>query len=329
MKIANLSELLALPNLAHDLAEVEREMLRAVGPAHPSLALPARRMISGKGKRLRPTLVLAAAALGQPGAAVPAAAAVELVHIGTLVHDDIIDHSTTRWGAPTVVAQEGSTSALLVGDYLLALAGVLAAEAGADAGRLIAQTVAQLCAGQSQEQADAFNASRGVAGYLESIGGKTAALLSAACRLGGLCGGLPAAQVEALAAYGEAFGLAFQLTDDLLDLTAPAAAVGKPAGHDLSEGVYTLPLLLALEGPAGPKLRAQLGNVPAIPPDYAKILTTIREAGAIDATLGRIRHYNATAVAALAIFAPTPTLAGLAAFPQRYLEWALAKLPAI
>jgi heptaprenyl diphosphate synthase len=330
MKISQLSEILALPGLARDLAEVEREMLRAVAPAHPSLSEPARRVIESRGKRLRPTLVLAAAGLGlsDRSKVIAAAAAIELIHIGTIVHDDIIDHAATRWGTPTISSQEGSTAALLVGDYLLALAGSQAAAAGPEAPQIISQTIAALCAGQSHEQAEAFNADRTVEGYLESIRGKTAALLSAACRLGGLTAGLPDESTTALAAYGESFGMAFQLTDDLLDLLSTPESVGKPAGHDIGEGVYTLPLLLALQSPAGPSLRPMLGEHPATPPNQAKILAILLAEGAVDATMDRIRQYNASAVEALAQLPESPIQAGLAALPGTYMDWATTKITA-
>lgn len=291
-------------------------MLATLAAAPPELAGPSRRVILAGGKRLRPALVLAAAACaegpqGRP-AAIQAAAAIELVHTGTLIHDDIMDAADTRRGQPTISAQEGSDVALMAGDYLLAQAGVLAAGIGADAAALLSATVAEMSAGQARELAALYDAGRTAAGYRLAIHGKTAALMAAACRLGGLVGGLPGPRLNALGAYGEAFGLAFQIADDLDDLES-----------DLAAGVYNLPVVLGLHGPSAAQLSPMLGRRPARPLDTDRAIEILRQAGSIPAAAAEASHYLAEAKAALATFEPTPVVNGLAALPQLSVGQAL------
>lgn len=290
-------------------------MLATLAAAPPELAGPSRRVILAGGKRLRPALVLAAAVCtGRPAGpgVIQAAAAIELVHTGTLIHDDIMDAADTRRGQPTISAQEGSDVALMAGDYLLAQAGVLAAGIGADAAALLSATVAEMSAGQARELAALYDAGRTAAGYRLAIHGKTAALMAAACRLGGLVGGLPGPRLNALGAYGEAFGLAFQIADDLDDLES-----------DLAAGVYNLPVVLGLHGPSAAQLSPMLGRRPARPLDTDRAIEILRQAGSIPAAAAEASHYLAEAKAALATFEPTPVVNGLAALPQLSVGQAL------
>ncbi|WP_040783771.1 polyprenyl synthetase family protein [Nocardia pneumoniae] len=199
---------------------------------------------------VRPTLTLLSYyLLTDPAApaddrAVRAAAAVELLHLGSLYHDDVIDHAYERRGRPSANAVWGSHMAVLGGDLVTMEGAHLLAELGQR--EVLAGTSAakQMCAGVVIEAADLYEA-RGEQAYLDSIDGKTAALISLACRLGAMQAGAPDDQQEALALFGRQFGLAYQLYDDILDLTSTAEAMGKPVNADLSEGIYTLPVIRA------------------------------------------------------------------------------------
>ena len=183
---------------------------------------------------------------------------VELVHLGSLYHDDVMDEADTRRSVESVNARWGNLQAILAGDFLLARASEIAASLGTEVAGLLAATIGRLCEGQIGELRRTYNAARTEAEYLESIDGKTASLFSTAARIGALVGGLDRPDVEALTSFGHAFGMAFQIVDDVLDLTATEAQLGKPAGHDLVEGVYTLPVIrtLAAGGAAGGRAAA-------------------------------------------------------------------------
>lgn len=335
MDPVELAALLGLPELPAGLEAVEVELDRAVVVTRDEIEQPARRVVLGGGKRLRPALALgcAAAATGRDGDAVVdpdvvlGATAVELVQAGSLVHDDIMDEAGERRGVPTINAKEGPSQALLVGDFLLARAGQLAATVNQDVAGLLAAAIADLCIGQSAEVATLFDVDRSVSAYEDSIRGKTAALFRAACEIGAAAAEVPDGAVAALATYGTAFGMAFQVVDDVLDLVSTAEALGKPVGNDIREGVYSLPVLLALQGPDGAALGARLGHRPD-EDEVAHALALVRGSDGVAAALERAREFNAEAVAALSELPPGPARDGLAALPDAYLDWVLdAKAP--
>src|SRR5262249_48183298 len=235
--------------------------------------------------------------------------AVELVHLGSLYHDDVIDEAVTRRTVESVNARWGNLTAILAGDFLLAKASEIAASLGAEVAGLLAATIGRLCEGEVGELRSAFDVSRTEAAYLQSIKGKTAALFATACRIGALVGRLPRDAVDALTAYGEAYGMAFQIVDDVLDVVASEAELGKPAGHDLVEGVYTLPVLLALDAPGS--LRERLGR-PLDDHQLVEALSLVRADGAVDAALESARGYARRAEQSLAALWPTPATAWLA-----------------
>jgi heptaprenyl diphosphate synthase len=228
--------------------------LRAVATRTPDERLGeiALHGIDAGGRRLRPALVLSAAiAVGGHDAVtdrvVDAAAAVELLHLASLYHDDVLDSAPLRRGRPSVNALWGNHAAVLGGDVLLSHAYRVAAELGTAALRRLAHTLAALCVGQIAESAALFDAARDVAHYDASIRGKTATLLSTSCWLGAATADAPADTAETLARFGMELGVAFQIVDDVLDLYGQGHALGKPAGSDLRAGVFTLPVLLTLE----------------------------------------------------------------------------------
>src|SRR6478672_2950592 len=238
-----------------DLARVEAALRGAVRTEDEYLTELASHLIVAGGKRLRPVVAMAAASTR--GAVtedvVQGGVSVELVHLGSLYHDDVMDEADTRRGVETVNAKWGNLQAILAGDFLLSRASEIAASLGTEIAALLANTIGRLCYGEIGQLRRTYSAARTEAEYLESIGGKTASLFSTAARIGALVGGLDRPDVEALTSFGHAFGMVFQIVDDVLDLTATEAQLGKPAGHDLVEGVYTLPVIrtLAAGGTAG------------------------------------------------------------------------------
>lgn len=333
MTPADLAALFGLPALPEGMVAVEVELGRAIVVMdRAEIEQPARRVVLGGGKRLRPALALAcgAAAAGRGNDAaldphvVAGATAVELVQAGSLVHDDIMDEAGERRGVPTINAVEGPNQALLVGDFLLARAGQLAAGVGQDTAGYLATAIADLCLGQSAEVSTLFDPDRSLAAYEDSIRGKTAALFRASCEIGAAAAGAPTELVAAVASYGTAFGMAFQIIDDVLDLVSTAEALGKPVGNDIREGVYSLPVLLALDGPDGAALRSRLGHRP-VEGEVAHALTLVRASAGVASALDRARVYNDIAAGALTPLPRGPVRDGLAALPGQYLDWALAE----
>jgi geranylgeranyl pyrophosphate synthase len=215
----------------------------------PVLAQHGGATIAAGGKRLRPLLVFLAAGDAAVGAAgdrlVRAAAAVELIHSASLVHDDVLDRAPLRRGQPTVVAVAGRTVAAATGDLLFSRAfAELAAGGQPEDVRALSAASSSLAAGELMQRADAWDAAVPLARYLERCTLKTSSLFEAACRLGALAAGGP---VDALAAFGSRIGLAFQLLDDVLDVAGPASRTGKARGTDLLDGTVTLPLIVARE----------------------------------------------------------------------------------
>jgi geranylgeranyl pyrophosphate synthase len=222
------------------------ERLRAVAESHgPVLGTHAVATIAAGGKRLRPLLVLVAAG-PQPAdeeGLVRAAAAVELVHAASLVHDDVLDAADLRRGRPTVVAAAGREMAVATGDLLFSRAfAELAGTRRADAVRVLSDAASALAAGELLQRADAWDTGVSRERYLHRCDLKTGRLFQAACALGALLGGGDAA---ALGTFGRRVGLAFQLLDDVLDISGPAERTGKRRGADLLDGTVTLPLILA------------------------------------------------------------------------------------
>ncbi|MEK7594564.1 MAG: polyprenyl synthetase family protein [Patescibacteria group bacterium] len=325
MNIALLANLFELPGLPKYIQQVDQTLQNLPAPANPKLREATNRILNSHGKRLRPILVIAAAEgcghqIDQP--VIAAASAIELIHLASLVHDDIIDASDLRRGVPTVNGQEGVDTAILVGDYLLAMAGIQASKAGVDVARVVAEAFAAMCDGQGLELADNYNVDRSIDSYLDCIDKKTASLLVASVRIGGICAELPESKLSALGRYGEAFGMAFQLADDLNDLLSTTEQHGKPTGNDIKEGVYTMPLLLGLQGGEADELRGLLRH-PITKANSSSIADILKKSGYVDQTIDEIDTYNKQAVTALNALEDGNNLAGLAALPNTYKNWAL------
>jgi geranylgeranyl pyrophosphate synthase len=227
---------------------VERRMQAQVGGHGALLGDLASETLAAGGKRLRPLLVCLSAGLPPPESdgLVSAAVAVELVHAATLVHDDVLDGSALRRGRPTVVASAGRRGATATGDLLFSRAfAELTATRSVAAVRTLSRASSELAEGELMQRADAWDVQVSIERYLERCRLKTAVLFRAACELGAIEGGLDAGAVEMLGSFGEQVGVAFQLLDDVLDISGPASRTGKPQGADLLDGTVTLPLILA------------------------------------------------------------------------------------
>ncbi|WP_344647948.1 polyprenyl synthetase family protein [Cryptosporangium japonicum] len=232
------------------LAQVEDALRTAVSDADPLVHSAARHLVEAGGKRFRPLLALSAAHFGNAGAdaVVQAAVVAELTHLATLYHDDVMDEAPVRRGAPSANARWTNTIAILTGDYLFARASDLVADLGPDAVRLQARTFARLVTGQIRETAGPADGDDAVEFHLHVLAEKTGSLIATSARFGAMFSGCGPAITETLTAYGEEIGVAFQLSDDLLDIASTSAESGKTPGTDLREGVPTLAVLHALAG---------------------------------------------------------------------------------
>src|SRR3954453_16699389 len=235
--------------LLNDLQIVDQIVVDRVQPRLAVIKIAGEHILTSGGKRIRAALTLLSAQLGQYELArvLHSAAAVELIHAASLVHDDLVDQAERRRGTVTVHTRWNGDVALMVGDYLFALA---AAEmALAPDPRIISyfsHGVMTICEGELSPVMDAAPLDTALEQYLYKIGCKTAALFEAACKAGMVCGGSAQTEVDALGRFGYQLGLAFQMVDDVLDYTADEATLGKPAGNDLREGTITLPLIYAV-----------------------------------------------------------------------------------
>ncbi|MGL5817333.1 MAG: polyprenyl synthetase family protein [Phycicoccus sp.] len=228
----------------------------------PFVAEASAHLIEAGGKRFRPLLTLLAAELGT-GAderVVAAAAGVELTHLASLYHDDVMDEAGVRRGAPSANARYGNATAILVGDLLFGTASDIVADLGPEAVKIQARTFVRLCAGQIRDDRPVPDGADPVEYYLEVLADKTGVLIATAARYGAMFGGCPPDVVTTMHRFGELLGVAFQLADDLIDISSEADDTGKTPGTDLREGKRTLPVIHVLAGtdPADARLRSLL-----------------------------------------------------------------------
>lgn len=278
-----------------DRDRIEAAMQAAVVTSDDYLTEIASHLIGAGGKRLRPVLTVAAGQLAGIAASddlVQGGVACELVHLGSLYHDDVMDEAETRRGVETVNARWGNLQAILAGDFLLARASEIAASLGTEVAGLLARTIGWLCEGQIEELKHTYSVDRTEDSYLRSIHGKTASLYGTAARIGGIVAGLDRELIDRLTEYGNAYGIVFQIIDDVLDLTATADELGKPAGHDMVAGVYTLPVLRTLRSgtPEADELRSLLGD-PIEGADLERALKIVRSGPGLDEALAVAGEY--------------------------------------
>jgi geranylgeranyl pyrophosphate synthase len=227
------------------LSAVEEGLLEATKSDVPFITEAAQHLVRAGGKRFRPLLVVLAAQFGDPYApgVVPSAVVVELTHLATLYHDDVMDQADVRRGVPSANTNWGNSVAVLTGDYLFARASHILADLGPEAVRIQAGAFERLVTGQILETAGPAEGQNPIDHYLDVLAGKTGSLVAVSCRFGAMMSGADERDVSVLTQYGERIGTAFQLADDVLDIASDARESGKTPGTDLREGVATLPVL--------------------------------------------------------------------------------------
>jgi geranylgeranyl pyrophosphate synthase len=304
------------------LRDVESSLVDAVASANPLVTEAARHLVDAGGKRFRPLLVALGAHFGDPCTEnraeniVRAGSVVELTHLGTLYHDDVMDEAPVRRGAPSANSRWGNAIAILIGDFLFARAADVAAELGIEAVRIQARTFSRLVHGQIAETAGPLDGEDSISHHLRVISQKTGSLISTSARFGGMFGGAAQEQIEALAVYGETLGIAFQLSDDLLDIASESVQSGKTPGTDLREGVPTLPVLYALasddDDAASVRLREILSAGPVTDDAlHAEALGLLRESAALKRARETVRGYAERARSSLALLPQVPARGAL------------------
>jgi heptaprenyl diphosphate synthase len=299
----DLQSIVGIPRIWNQLETVEERLLEASTADDPYLTKIAQHLLLAGGKRFRPLLALLAAEFGDPADRRPveAGVAVELIHVGSLYHDDVIDEADTRRGASSVNANWTNTVAILAGDFLMARASEVAATyLSQESVRLLASTYAELVEGQTRELQLTDDLGHALEDYQQVIGGKTASLIRTSARLGAIAADAEPAVVEALSTWAWEVGMVFQITDDALDLVADEETIGKPAGSDIREGTFTGPVLRAVAGPHGERVRQILEQGrPYRDEDVAEVIALVRAGGHVDAALETAASRLATAERAL------------------------------
>jgi heptaprenyl diphosphate synthase len=291
-------------SLAGGLARVEDALSDAVGSEHPFVREAAGHLMSAGGKRFRPMLALLAAQLGDPTRddVVRGAVVCELTHLATLYHDDVMDEAAVRRGAPSANSRWSNSIAILTGDLLFARASDILADLGPDAVRVQARTFGRLVTGQIRETVGPAAGADPVAHYLEVLADKTGSLVATSARFGATFAGVDERLVETLTAFGEEVGVAFQLSDDLLDIVSEGGTSGKAPGTDLREGIATLPVLFALAGddPAEARLRELVSRPVTDDAEHAEALALLRSSASLQRAGEVLQGYAERARALLA-----------------------------
>lgn len=278
--------------LGMGMARVEDFLRASVRSEYPFVTEASRHLVDAGGKRFRPLLVLLAAEFGDPEApgVVPAAVVVELTHLATLYHDDVMDEADLRRGAASANARWDNTVAILTGDFLFAKASDILADLGPDAVRIQARTFERLCTGQIRETIGPEDTDA-VAHHLRVLSDKTGSLIATSGRFGAMMSGAAPDVVETMTVFGEQIGVAFQLADDIVDIASDSDASGKVPGTDLREGVPTLTGLIALATDDDPRLRELLTRPLDDDNDHAEALKRLREHPALDAARSEARAW--------------------------------------
>ncbi|MGK6319033.1 polyprenyl synthetase family protein [Sphingomonas sp. DT-204] len=297
--------------VAHDMNLVNAVILDRMQSDIPLIPELAGHLIAGGGKRMRPMLTLAGAALlGYTGNRHHRlAAAVEFIHTATLLHDDVVDNSDLRRGRRTANIIWGNPASVLVGDFLFSRSFELMVEDGSlKALKILSNASAVIAEGEVNQLTAVRQIELGEERYLDIIGAKTAALFAAACRIAAVVAERSEADEIALDTYGRNLGIAFQLVDDALDYVSDAGTMGKDAGDDFREGKVTLPVILAYargDEDARSFWRDAIAGRRAADADFAEAVERVRQSRAVDDTLARARHYGQRAIDALGRFAPS------------------------
>ncbi|NPV53267.1 MAG: polyprenyl synthetase family protein [Firmicutes bacterium] len=298
---------LTMPEIVADMEKVEERLRELASAQSRFIGDLCRYLIAGGGKRIRPLLVILSARFfpHDPEGAIEVAATTELIHMASLIHDDIIDGARTRRGRETVNALWGNHVSVLAGDFLFARAlttlGRLDHDGRLGLVRLMSEAIAVMCEGEIEQTCQTFNCDLTEADYMDQIRKKTAHLMGVSCYAGAIIGRAPERQARAMMRYGLELGCAFQITDDLLDFTGEEGATGKPAGLDLLSGVLTLPVLYMLRDVRfSPEVKRILAGRQPSRDDIKTVCEWARASGALDYAYQRAGHHVEEAKACLA-----------------------------
>jgi heptaprenyl diphosphate synthase len=296
-----------------ELQAVEEELRSFVQCSDPLITETSVHLLNAGGKRLRPALSIFGGKFYNfhLEKVLPLAVALELIHMATLVHDDVVDSSLTRRGIPTVKAKWGNSISTHVGTYLFARSLVLISryEDQPLISRVLSNTSVKMCEGEIQQIAGAFDLGQSFKDYFYRIKRKTALLIAASVQLGAVACGAPAGIHQPLRRYGHFIGMAFQLTDDILDMVADQQQLGKPVGSDLREGIITMPVIYALaESNRRDRLRELVGKTVKDEGEIKEAIDIVRECGAIEYSFKVVRRY---------VLKAKEQLAGLPGVPAR------------
>ncbi|GAA3127451.1 polyprenyl synthetase family protein [Planomonospora alba] len=310
-------------DLSTGLAEVEKMLRASVESEDAFVTEASRHLIEAGGKRFRAMLVLLAAQFGTPTApgVIPGAVVIELTHLATLYHDDVMDEAPVRRGSASANARWNNTVAILTGDYLFAQASEILADLGADIIRIQAQTFSRLVRGQIRETIGPRDGDDPVQHYIDVLADKTGSLIATSGRFGALLSGASPEVADRLTRACEAIGVAWQLGDDLLDVASESAESGKTPGTDLREGIRTLPVLYVLSGddPADARLRELLSG-PVAEEDVEEALTLLRANPAMERARAELVAWADRARADLAELPDIPARAAYLALCDYVVE---------
>jgi heptaprenyl diphosphate synthase len=313
-----------LKKIQSGLEQVEVQLLEAVTHTDPVANVTSRHLLEAGGKRLRPVLVLLGAALGDDSKdeVVKAAVVVELTHLATLYHDDVMDRAPMRRGVPTAHEVWGNSVAILTGDLLFARASQIVSRLGGKALSLQADTFERLCLGQLHETLGPQNNEDPIAHYIQVLADKTGSLIAASAELGVVYGDGPDEYREPMRIYGEKVGVAFQLIDDVIDIVSDES--GKTPGTDLRAGVPTMPtLLLRAQAATDPKAAELIEIIDAGLEDddqLALAVSKLREHPALEEAYQIAKRWAADAVAALAPLPDSPVKEALRVFAEAVVD---------
>lgn len=294
-----------LEPVAGNVARIDDVFRSVVRLDNPLLSAAVEAIIAAGGKRLRPSILFMSARFHDFNLEhlVPMAAAIELLHTATLVHDDTIDQALVRRGLPTLNALVDPGTTVLVGDYIFAKSAVLSTMGGKQrATRIFAESLVTICEGELEQKLSTHHVNRTIEQYYDRIYSKTAVLFAAAGEIGAVLSDAPEAEVQALRHYGKQLGMAFQIVDDILDLRATTEQLGKPAGSDLRQGTVTLPVMLFMRDAdeAGREMvRLVVENEDRSDAQVEKAISTINRSGAVEGAVIEARRFVNEAKAAL------------------------------
>jgi heptaprenyl diphosphate synthase len=302
------------------LEAVEAALRVAVESDDEFVALAARYLVDAGGKRFRPLVSMLAAHFGDASKPeiVPSAVVCEITHLATLYHDDVMDEALVRRGAESANARWDNTVAILTGDFLFSRASNILADLGPYAVRLQARTFERLVVGQIHETIGPQDGADPIAHYLGVLADKTGSLIATAAEFGAHYAGVEPEVAERLRTFGEQIGVAFQLSDDILDIASSSSESGKTPGTDLREGIATLPVLYALRStdPADERLRSLVSRPLIDDDEHAEALSLLRSSAAMDQARATLRNYADTAAETLAGLPDVPARGALAALTE-------------